>query len=235
MNSHDAAANTQAENATPVKLTKWQRMTPEQRERHIATMARWRERNKDRHRTNLAAYRKSNKSRIDQQKKDWAKRNRSKVNRTRTRWNAANPDKVKAMAKRLIARDKGPCARYLREWRKKNPGKVPEYNQRHYHKDIEKSRSVGVRNTHNRRVREGTVKLSKTILAQRVREQGGKCLYCPVVFGVVKATVEHLIPVCRGGTNDEANIAASCKSCNSRKHHRTHDEFLALLASELAQ
>ena len=43
------------------------------------------------------------------------------------------------------------------------------------------------------------------------------CIYClkPIEFG--KDTLEHKIPLCRGGTNNYENLAIACKSCNSKR------------------
>lgn len=38
-----------------------------------------------------------------------------------------------------------------------------------------------------------------------------KCTYC----GKLATSVDHVVPVSRGGTNDPANVVAACRSCNS--------------------
>jgi 5-methylcytosine-specific restriction endonuclease McrA len=38
-------------------------------------------------------------------------------------------------------------------------------------------------------------------------------------------TVDHLLPWSRGGRNGEDNLVAACKSCNSRKHNMTLEEY----------
>ena|SRR5208282_4981035 len=40
------------------------------------------------------------------------------------------------------------------------------------------------------------------------------CCYCRKVFFYTELTVEHLIPLCLGGTNDPDNIALACSPCN---------------------
>lgn len=42
------------------------------------------------------------------------------------------------------------------------------------------------------------------------------CYYC----GDYATTVDHVIPVIRGGTNDEFNLVACCSRCNSSKQDR---------------
>lgn len=58
-------------------------------------------------------------------------------------------------------------------------------------------------------------------LLARWRKQGRACWYCPRPA----ATVDHLIPLVRGGTNHEGNLVPACLSCNSRKQDRLPIEF----------
>jgi 5-methylcytosine-specific restriction endonuclease McrA len=48
------------------------------------------------------------------------------------------------------------------------------------------------------------------------------CFYCGTTEGI---TIDHLIPISRGGRHSIGNLVASCKSCNSSKGNRTVSEF----------
>lgn len=41
------------------------------------------------------------------------------------------------------------------------------------------------------------------------------CIYCKRVFLFSELTIEHVTPLCLGGTNDPANIALACFPCNN--------------------
>lgn len=51
----------------------------------------------------------------------------------------------------------------------------------------------------------------------------GICLYCGTAMVRLAAnspdqfTIDHVIPLARGGDNQRSNLAPSCRSCNSRK------------------
>ena len=52
----------------------------------------------------------------------------------------------------------------------------------------------------------------------------GLCEYCQsqAVFSVHSFSVEHIIPLSKGGTNELENLALACEGCNNAK--RTHTE-----------
>lgn len=62
-----------------------------------------------------------------------------------------------------------------------------------------------------------------------------RCQYCAVKFTAFDLTLDHIIPQSRGGSDDQENLAASCKPCNQRKGNRTPDEArMPLLATPSA-
>jgi 5-methylcytosine-specific restriction endonuclease McrA len=64
-------------------------------------------------------------------------------------------------------------------------------------------------------VRERLIRLERRFLtsdhAVALRQQ--PCAYC----GGPGGTVDHIIPVALGGTDDEENLTSACQSCNSKK------------------
>jgi 5-methylcytosine-specific restriction endonuclease McrA len=52
-----------------------------------------------------------------------------------------------------------------------------------------------------------------------------KCAYCPRMVSRADATVDHRIPVSRGGSHKRSNLAIACFPCNSRKKNMTEVEF----------
>jgi hypothetical protein len=58
-----------------------------------------------------------------------------------------------------------------------------------------------------------------TVISQRANH---RCEYCkaPEVVFNFPFEVEHIVPLSRQGSNDELNLALSCRSCNLRKGNR---------------
>lgn len=58
------------------------------------------------------------------------------------------------------------------------------------------------------------------------------CQYCGKEIGVVKMTIDHVLPRSRGGENSWENCVASCGDCNSRKADKTPKEARMALRKE---
>ena len=48
-----------------------------------------------------------------------------------------------------------------------------------------------------------------------------KCVYC----GNEASTIDHVVPIERGGHNLQQNLVAACRSCNSSKGNRLLEEW----------
>ena len=143
----------------------------------------------------------------------WRAANPDKAAAAWRRWSAENPDKKKAAYKKWLdshreqERERGRKWRlanldYLRDlfraWRRANP-----------HKDAERR--------HKRRSAKNQSPGHYTQADWRaiVAKQKGKCAICRKKK---KLTVDHIIPLSKGGSNMAVNIQGLCYSCNSRKH-----------------
>jgi len=47
----------------------------------------------------------------------------------------------------------------------------------------------------------------------------GKCYYCGKAFLPQDLTMDHLVPIIRGGKSARNNVVTACKECNSKKKH----------------
>jgi 5-methylcytosine-specific restriction endonuclease McrA len=55
--------------------------------------------------------------------------------------------------------------------------------------------------------------------------RAARCPYCGVRLSHVNVSLDHKVPLKRGGWNTAANIEFICKSCNKAKGSRTDEEF----------
>ena len=78
---------------------------------------------------------------------------------------------------------------------------------------------------HVARERERARKLRQSGWWQR-RISSGRCAYCEKTFAPRELTMDHVVPVARGGRSVKGNVAPSCKDCNNRKKLLTPAELL---------
>ena len=45
----------------------------------------------------------------------------------------------------------------------------------------------------------------------------GKCFYCDRTFPAKELTMDHIVPIARGGKSTKGNIVTACKECNNAK------------------
>lgn len=67
-----------------------------------------------------------------------------------------------------------------------------------------------------------TARQRSALLAMWLRQRR-RCTYCDRPA----ATVDHVVPLVRGGTNFEGNLVPACRACNSGKRHRLVIELRA--------
>jgi 5-methylcytosine-specific restriction endonuclease McrA len=54
----------------------------------------------------------------------------------------------------------------------------------------------------------------------------GVCHYCGKTFPAEELTMDHILPVVRGGKSTKGNCVPSCKSCNTDKKYLTPAELI---------
>jgi 5-methylcytosine-specific restriction protein A len=87
---------------------------------------------------------------------------------------------------------------------------------------------------HVRREREKARKLRASAWWQR-RVQRGICAYCGDRFAPGELTMDHVVPIARGGRSAKGNVVPSCKKCNVHKKLLTPAERLLLARPTLEQ
>ena len=58
----------------------------------------------------------------------------------------------------------------------------------------------------------------------------GKCYYCGASLPAKELTLDHIVPLVRGGTSTRGNCVPACKSCNNKKQSLLPIEWAEYLA-----
>jgi 5-methylcytosine-specific restriction endonuclease McrA len=166
------------------------------------------------------------------------------------RYNERHPERAAASVKKYAEAHRQEIARKSREWRRANPEKAkeldrlklvknPKRNAEHYalnkdrmranadlwrRENPDKARDISRKNGHKRRVRKAASSEHYTLPEIRAlrKKTGGKCALCPAKG---RMTIDHIVPLARGGSNAIRNIQFLCKSCNSSKQDKDPIQF----------
>ena len=138
-------------------------------------------------------------------------------------WYQANRDKILERVKaRAIAKRDEILAYHVRHY-EKNSAKIKATVAAYRAKYPEKKAILENR----RRVRKLGNGGSHTLeeLNDKFSKFGNRCFYCG---RECKLTIDHDIPLARGGSDSIDNILPACKSCNSKKNTKTAIEFMSM-------
>jgi len=105
-----------------------------------------------------------------------------------------------------------------------------------YERHKDKRIALATESVHIRRARMMNAEYDKGITGTALRKiHGDKCCYCGVLMDFVRgkrgsikperATVEHILPISKGGTHTWANTTLACHRCNVSKNAKTVDEW----------
>lgn len=177
----------------------------------------------------------------------WCKKCNLEYSKT---YRADDPERRKAYDKAYYERNKEKLYWDLKAWREANPEKhlaqIRKFNEENRERrnaqarlrnrlDPEKQRNK----KHRRRALENDVESGfKLSLQELLESQNGLCAGNDIYSNceqsnkkIPRWTVDHIIPLSRGGPDIWWNTQAMCRSCNSSKHDKTMEEWIEWVKS----
>lgn len=161
--------------------------------------------------------------------KQWREQNRDRINKKKMIYRENNKESINE---------------YMAEYNKKNKEKISEYKKQYYiknkywlAKDNRKRAQtpegkLSKKNSESRRRQrinktpkedQPTISQWKNIL----KSQNYRCALCGCKFDEdTIPTMDHIVPLSRGGEHTSANIHALCASCNSGKRDRINYNYI---------
>jgi 5-methylcytosine-specific restriction endonuclease McrA len=175
----------------------WRRADPA---RSKEIYKKYRVRHSEKVRAGYRAYREANKELVLLRQATWREGNRDKSRAASARWKANNLERADGNTKKWRRENKKWIRKYSRKYREENHGIIKKCG-------------------HNRRARlmnaEG--EFTAADIARITEKQRGRCAYCKKKK---KLTVDHIVPLAKGGSNWPSNLQMTCRPCNSRKSAR---------------
>lgn len=84
--------------------------------------------------------------------------------------------------------------------------------------DPDKKKKIAVLRRRYRYRRPGSRRAIPPGVRFRVFARSGfRCVYCGAAAPEARLVIDHVVPLAKGGTDHEANLAAACQECNSGK------------------
>jgi 5-methylcytosine-specific restriction endonuclease McrA len=143
------------------------------------------------------------------------------------RWNQRNPGHMAAGARRRRAKDPTGHRAEVKRWADKNRAakRAADRAWREANREYWRSyMAVYAQNRRARKAKNGGFYTTDDVAALRAK-QGGRCAACKTSEG--RLEVDHIVPVARGGSNDQANLQLLCSWCNKSKGARDMAEWAA--------
>lgn len=108
----------------------------------------------------------------------------------------------------------------IKEWRENNPEKCAKYVKTCRLKKPDFYSFMDRNRAHLRRTAELEGNFTLDQWNQMVSRQTGMCYWCGQF---AKLTMDHVIPISKGGKHEVGNIVGACLSCNSKKNVKLWD------------
>lgn len=140
---------------------------------------------------------KANQKRWYEENKEWAAAKAKK-------WAEENDERVKELTKAYEERPEVKAKH--RKWERDNPDKVKAQNRRR---------------NHSKRSTNGH--FTEEQWQARLNFFGRRCVECGCDWDLLSSrdqTMDHIIPLSKGGTNWPSNLQPMCRSCNSKKSNK---------------
>ncbi len=173
----------------------------------LAARKRYRQKNQELIKARTRAYYEANRAKVRTSQRAYYEANAEQERARNAKYREENAQAIRD-AKRIYA-ESGRDRERRRQWFANNPEKKRAYELNR------KARLAGAKGSH-----------TPDELFQMYEDQQGLCAYCETpMFG--NYSVDHMLPISRGGSNDWSNLAIVCVSCNSRKAAKTVEEFVS--------
>jgi len=193
----------------------------------------YREANKERQDTYAKTYQEKNRGEIAERSRRWHQENKERHSAQNRAWQEDHREEERLRLKRSYQENRDQIVSRQREYRRNNKEKERDRQRKWRTVNPEKARAQ-----YSRRhavVRNSPGSFTPEDIQRIFSLQSGKCVYhslnprCHVNLAN-GYTVDHIVPLSRGGTNFVSNIQLLCEHCNKSKCNKTHDEYLDYLA-----
>ena len=149
----------------------------------------------------------------------YARRNAEQLRAKRLDVYASDPERYRARARNWRARNIDKATIRLTKWRDSHREYMRAYDRRKRAEYLLNGKSWEMCARRRARIRSAPVieRISRSAIIQR---DGARCYLCGRELTLREVTLDHVIPLARGGSHTADNLRVACRPCNSRKGAR---------------
>ena len=172
-------------------------------------------------------YQNRNKDRIVKWKREWQIRNKEQIAKHKREYRNQNKEQIAKKDREYYNQNKDRIVKWTREYRNQNKEQLNKKNREYG--QTPKGKLCRKRVAHRRRALMKNAEATLTTEQWNVIlvQQKNRCAKCKKRFTKKNPpTVDHIIPVSKGGGLIFGNVQALCLSCNSKKGNKLHRGFI---------
>ncbi len=184
--------------------------------KNVENKKRWYLNNRDKMKEYSHKHYLDNKEHYRELNKTWKEKNKDKIKRWFEQYYQNNRDYLLEYHRQFYKENKDQLAPLYKEYKQKNKKRINLYNI-----EFRKTHDMSIpdaRRKHRRRIVEknAMTTLTKIQWQKSIEYFDNQCVYCGSKQD--KLTMDHYMPVSKGGDLSVYNIVPCCTSCNSSKH-----------------
>jgi len=187
----------------------------------------------------LKKYREDNKEQIALKKKEYYEANKTRINEANARWRENNKDKIREYTRAYYENNSEVVKERSAKWQEENREKVRELKRKRYlensetvikrsakwrRENLHRAREVSRNKEYRRRSRIKNTEVEKIYLSDVYELCNGVCGICLEYVDKnlcyphpMSATIDHIVPLSKGGAHVRDNIQLAHATCNKRK------------------
>jgi 5-methylcytosine-specific restriction endonuclease McrA len=160
-----------------------------------------------------------------QRAKAYAKANPERVKAALERWRANNPERLAEHNRSPKKRERG--REYMQHKRAASPEEYRAAAREYDHRT-----GKGAEKAARRRALQMGAEIDHTGRNAIIKRDGRSCYLCGLLVKWREVTLDHVLPLSRGGSHTAENLRVACGPCNFSKQHRTVEEYRAYLLTK---
>lgn len=153
----------------------------------------------------------------------WHKQHQLEINERSSQWRAANRERALAGVRRWVQVHRDEKHRGNRLYYQRTKAERQAYEKTPERRAHNRANSCDQRARRRLTIRTTTARITQAEWRTIKAGYLGLCVYCGARPG---KTMDHIEPLCRGGTHSTDNVAPACRSCNSAKGAKSLLAFL---------